>query len=115
MGYDFSGKPIKCETESGRKISPVIIESLDIDTDGANNTLKTAKVTVRLFSLKQLEMFELFFAKPSMHILLEFGDNSMSSDLNNVMISKSKYSDFIEKFKRSRINENMATSILNYL
>ena len=99
VGYDFTGKLITATGEAGRKIPPPIIESVDIETSGNGNALKEVRVNVKCFSLKQFEMFELFFAKPSMHILLEFGDNSMSSDLNNVMISKSKYSDFIEKFK----------------
>ena len=99
IGYDFTGKLITATGEAGRKIPPPIIESVDIETSGNGNALKEVRVNVKCFSLKQFEIFELFFAKPSMHILLEFGDNSMSSDLNNVMISKSKYSDFIEKFK----------------
>ena len=52
VGFDFTGKAITAQ-EYGRKISPPIIESLEIDTDGTNNTLKTARVNVRCFSLKQ--------------------------------------------------------------
>jgi len=99
VGYDFNGKLITVNGEAGRKISPPIIESVDIDTNGVGNTLKEARIRVRCFSLKQYEMFELFFCKPAMHILLEYGDNSMSSVLNDVMVSKSKYSDFIGTFK----------------
>ena len=81
VGVDFEGKYIKVEGETGRKVSTPIIESVDIDTDGANNTLKTAKVTVRCFTLKQFEMFELFFMKPGMNVLVEWGDSSlMKSD-----------------------------------
>ena len=57
VGIDFFGKQIKVEGEKNRRASTPTIESIDIDTDGANNTLKTAKVTVRCFSLKQFEMF----------------------------------------------------------
>jgi hypothetical protein len=77
IGIDFEGKPIKVEGEKARKVSTPIIESIDIDTDGANNTLKTAKIAVRCFTLKQLEMFELFFLKPGMNVLIEFGDASL--------------------------------------
>jgi hypothetical protein len=77
VGIDFTGKVIEVEGESGRRVSTPIIESIDIDTDGANNTLKTAKVAVRCFTLKQLEMFELFFMKPGMNVLLEFGDSTL--------------------------------------
>ena len=52
IGVDFSGKKIKVIGESNRRISTPIIESVDIDTDGANNTLKVARVNVRCFSLK---------------------------------------------------------------
>ena len=99
IGYDFTGKLVTAVGEIGRKIPPPIIESVDIETSGNSNALLEAKVNVRCFSLKQFEMFELFFAKPSMHILLEFGDNSNSSLLNDVMVSKSNYQAYINKFK----------------
>jgi hypothetical protein len=101
VGFDFTGKPIYAVGEVGRKISMPIIESLDINTDGTNNTLLTAMVNVRCFSLKQLEMFELFFCKAGMHILIEYGDNSSPSTLNlkKVMIQKSDYDTFVGTFK----------------
>jgi hypothetical protein len=99
IGYDFTGKLVTAVGETGRKISPPIIESVDIETSGNSNALKEVKVNVRCFSLKQFEMFELFFAKPSMHILLEFGDNSNSSLLNSAMVSKNDYQTYINKFK----------------
>jgi hypothetical protein len=77
VGIDFEGKPIKVDGEKGRKVSTPIIESIDIDTDGANNTLKTARINIICFTLKQLEMFELFFMKPGMNVLLEWGDSSL--------------------------------------
>jgi hypothetical protein len=102
VGFDFNGKAIYAPGEFGRKISMPIIESLDINTDGTNNTLLTANVNVRCFSLKQLEMFELFFCKAGMHILIEYGDNSSSYKLNlaNVMIQKSDYNAFVSTFKK---------------
>jgi len=78
LGYDFKGKKIIVEGEKNRRVSPPIIEGLDVDTDGANNTLKTAKITVKCFTLKQLEMFEIFFLKPGMNLLVEYGDNSLN-------------------------------------
>jgi len=86
VGIDFTGQKIKVIGEEGRNISTPIIENLEIDTDGANNTLKTARVSVRLFSLKQLEMFEMFYMKPGMNVLVEFGDGSlfkMNKSLSN--------------------------------
>ena len=76
VGYDLNGKPIYVERESNRRVSNPIITSIEIDTDGNNNTLKTAKVTLKIFTLKQLEMFEMFFLRPSMDVVLEFGYNS---------------------------------------
>jgi hypothetical protein len=99
VGFDFTGKAITAVGEEGRKISMPIIESVDINTDGTNNTLLTANVNVRCFSLKQLEMFELFFCKAGMHILIEYGDNSSSDSLNQVMIPKSDYGKFVQTFK----------------
>jgi hypothetical protein len=75
IGTDFTGKRIVVSGENSRGIPNPIIESVEIDTDGVGNTLKIANVNVRLFSLKQLEMFELFFLKPGMNVLLEFGNN----------------------------------------
>lgn len=80
VGYDLNGKEIKVEGEKNRRVSTPIIESIEIDTDGGNNTLKTAQVKVRVFTLKQLEMFELFFLRPSMNVVLEYG---WSSDIRN--------------------------------
>jgi hypothetical protein len=98
IGIDFEGKPIYVDGESGRKVSTPIIESIEIDTDGANNTLKTARINVICFTLKQLEMFELFFMKPGMNVLLEWGDSSLlktkfnSNKLANVpQVKKRKY------------------------
>jgi hypothetical protein len=77
IGIDFDGKPIEVDNENGRKVSTPIIESVEIDTDGANNTLKTARINIICFTLKQLEMFELFFMKPGMNVLIEYGDSSL--------------------------------------
>jgi hypothetical protein len=79
IGVDFAGKKIKVVGESNRRISTPIIEGVEIDTDGANNTLKVARVTVRCFSLKQFEMFELFFCRPGMNVLVEFGDTTLDT------------------------------------
>lgn len=81
VGIDFEGNIIQVENEQGKLVSTPIITSVDIDTDGANNTLKTATVNVKCFTLKQLEMFELFFLKPGMNVLVEFGDVSLLPNL----------------------------------
>lgn len=99
VGFDFTGKPITAVGEFGRKISMPIIESVNIKTDGVGNALLTADVNVRCFSLKQFEMFELFFCKAGMHILIEYGDNSSADTLNQVMINKSDYDTFLKAFK----------------
>lgn len=96
VGIDFTGKPIKVGDETGRKVSTPIVESIEIDTDGANNTLKTAKVSVRCFTLKQLEMFELFFLKPGMNVLVEFGDSTL---LKNALFP----------FKKSKASESVTS------
>lgn len=80
VGYDLDGKEIVVEGETNRRVSTPLIQSIEIDTDGGNNTLKTAQVKVRVFTLKQLEMFELFFLRPSMNVVLEYG---WSSDIRN--------------------------------
>ena len=113
VGIDFNGKPIKVEGETNRRASTPIIESVDIDTDGANNTLKTATVSVRCFTLKQFEMFELFFCKPGMNVLLEYGDNTLDrkkyeqsgknelksfTKSSEALIDKTDYNTFVQTF-----------------
>lgn len=82
IGYDLNGKLIVSEGEVGRKISTPIIESIEIDTDGANNTLKTAAINIKCFSLKQLEMFGMFFMIPGMNVMLEYGDSTLLAKQN---------------------------------
>lgn len=114
IGVDFTGKKVKTIGEVNKRISTPIIESVDIDTDGANNTLKTARVNVRCFSLKQFEMFELFFCKPGMNVLVEFGDNTLdtyrfkdrkpkdaysnSTYVSSLLFPKNDYQTFVDKF-----------------
>jgi hypothetical protein len=88
LGNDLDGKLIKVGSapgqETGLKISPPIINSMEIDTDGENNTLKTATIDITIFSLKQLEMFELFFLKQTMIVVLEYGNNVNISPENTI-------------------------------
>jgi hypothetical protein len=102
VGYDLDGKEIKVEGEKNRRVSVPIITKIDIDTDGGNNTLKTAKVDIKVFTLKQLEMFELFFLRPSMNVVLEYGWNtdirSNSHLIDSYLFAKKKHSDYIKKY-----------------
>jgi hypothetical protein len=101
VGYDLDGKPIEVEGETNRRVSMPIIESLEIDTDGGNNTLKTASVKIRVFTLKQLEMFELFFLRPSMRVILEYGWNAgirEKLDIQTHMFANKSHTDYINKF-----------------
>jgi hypothetical protein len=78
-----------------------IIESVEIDTDGGNNTLKTAQVKIRVFTLKQLEMFELFFLRPTMRVVLEYGWNSGIRNKVNIltyMFANKSHTDYLKKF-----------------
>jgi hypothetical protein len=105
VGYDFDGNIIECESESGRKISPVIIESLDIKADGTAMTRKIAMVNIRCFSLHQLELVEQFFLQMGMHVLIEFGDNSYINEItnNNLLATKSDYDKFRKDFLKYQI------------
>lgn len=114
IGVDFTGKKIKVLGEGNKRISTPIIESVDIDTDGANNTLKIARVNIRCFSLKQFEMFELFFCRPGMNVLVEFGDNTLETyrfkdkkpvdtfsnvaELSTQLFPKTDYNKFVDVF-----------------
>jgi hypothetical protein len=100
VGFDLNGKEIVVEGETNRRVSTPIIESIQIDTDGGNNTLKTAQVKVRVFTLKQLEMFELFFLRPSMSVVLEYGwgtgvrNKSKEAIIGKHLFAKKKFEDY---------------------
>jgi hypothetical protein len=101
VGYDLDGKPIEVEGETNRRVSMPIIESVEIDTDGGNNTLKTASIKIRVFTLKQLEMFELFFLRPSMRVILEYGWNASireKLDIQTHMFANKSHKEYIQKF-----------------
>ena len=101
LGYDFKGKKIIVEGETNRRVPPPIIEGLDIDTDGANNTLKVAKITIKCFTLKQFEMFEVFFLKPGMNLLVEYGDNSLNRRTDIKQKSQSEKIPTFDRIQRS--------------
>ena len=103
VGYDLDGKPIKVEGETNRRVSMPIIESVEIDTDGGNNTLKTAQVKIRVFTLKQLEMFELFFLRPSMRVVLEYGWNvgiREKLDITSKMFANKSHTEYLQKYSK---------------
>lgn len=102
IGIDFDGRIIEVEGETDRRVSTPIIEGIEIDTDGANNTTKTARVTVRCFTLKQLEMFEMFFMKPGMNVLLEFGDSSILSGLVRKIENRSLNNQQLKVFRNGK-------------
>jgi hypothetical protein len=100
VGYDLNGKEIVVEGETNRRVSTPIIQSIEIDTDGGNNTLKTAQVKVTVFTLKQLEMFELFFLRPSMSVVLEYGwgtgvrDKAKAAKIEKYLFAKKLFDDY---------------------
>jgi hypothetical protein len=107
IGIDFDGKYITTEGEFGLRKPMPIIERIEINTDGENNALKEAQITVRCFTLKQLEMFELFYCRPGMNLLLEFGNNF---EITQKQIEK--YKDFIKLSNTP--NTNTIDTINNY-
>ena len=112
VGYDLNGKEIITDNEKNRRVSPPIIFSVEIDTDGGNNTLKTAHIKIKVFTLKQLEMFELFFLRPSMNVVLEYGWNSdiraggvLGNSIKNVTIEKNLFAKKNwETYKKDYVN-----------
>jgi hypothetical protein len=103
IGYDFTGKPIEVLGETNRRLPQPMITSMEVNTDGANNSLKTASLKIKIFTLKQLEMFELFYLRPSMHLLVEFGSNEAIltkklTTLDNLITSKKSWDDFLKDY-----------------
>lgn len=113
LGYDLNGKAITITGEKDRKISTPIIQSVEIDTDGGNNTLKSAKIKVKCFSLKQLEMFDLFFLRPSMNVILEYGWNTDivgKTNIDSVLFAKKKHETYVNEFAGLFNDANIAKS-----
>lgn len=103
VGIDFTGKTIEVIGEENRRVPQPLITSLEINTDGANNSLKTANLKIKVFTLKQLEMFELFFLRPSMHLLVEYGSNEgllfkKYQTLDNIISAKKSWTDFLADY-----------------
>lgn len=121
VGYDLNGKEIVVEGETNRRVSVPIIRKVDIDTDGGNNTLKTAKVDIKVFTLKQMEMFELFFLRPSMNIILEYGWNTdIRGDkytIDKKLFAKKNHKDYVTAYLEifSRKEDAYRIAKQNYL
>lgn len=116
LGYDLDGNPIVIDGERDRKISTPIIQSVEIDTDGGNNTLKSARVKIKVFSLKQLEMFDLFFLRPSMNVILEYGWNTDivgKTEIDKLLFAKKKHEPYVNAFADLFNDAQIAKS--NYL
>jgi hypothetical protein len=116
LGYDLEGNPITIKGESDRKISTPIIQSVEIDTDGGNNTLKSARIKVKCFSLKQLEMFDLFFLRPSMNVILEYGWNTDivgKTSIDKLLFAKKKHEPYVKAF--AELFNDAKISKSNYL
>ena len=114
VGYDLNGKPIEVEGETNRRISTPIITSMELDTDGNNNTLKDAQLQIKVFSLKQLEMFELFFLRPATKVVLEWGWNTDIKNKSNKYIidsklfAKKKFTDYVDAYMKIFSSTNNA-------
>jgi len=121
VGYDLNGKEIVVEGETNRRVSTPIIESIEIDTDGGNNTLKTAQVKVKVFTLKQLEMFELFFLRPSMNVVLEYGwgtgvrDISKAAIIEKYLFAKKDFKTYKEDYSALFLDEKKKDSYIKAL
>jgi hypothetical protein len=121
VGYDLNGKEIVVEGETNRRVSTPIIESIEIDTDGGNNTLKTAQVKVKVFTLKQLEMFELFFLRPSMNVVLEYGwgtgvrNKSKAAIVETHLFAKKNFKKYKEDYSALFLDEKKKDSYIKTL
>jgi hypothetical protein len=121
IGYDLNGKPIEVSGEKDRKISVPLIIDLQIEDGGENAVLKTAKLNIKVFSLKQLEMFEMFFLRPGMQLVLEYGNNSdltsKNTDIETRMFPKTSWEVFVKEFveRYSPIDSKWADNKDKYL
>lgn len=101
VGYDLNGKVIEVEGEENRRASIPMIESIEIDSMSGNNTIKIAQIKIKIFTLKQLEMFELFFLRPGMNVVLEYGWNSTvrrNYELEKEMFATQNFDEYVKKY-----------------
>jgi hypothetical protein len=121
IGYDLNGTAIEVIGETDRKLSVPLIIDLQIEDGGENAALKTAKLNIKVFSLKQLEMFEMFFLRPGMQLLLEYGHNSdltlNNNEIQNRLFPKNNWKDFVNKYTEvySPLDGKWATNKKEYI
>lgn len=107
VGYDLDGKAIEVKGEANRRASVPLIESIEIDSMSGNNTLKIAQIKIKIFTLKQLEMFELFFLRPGMNVVLEYGWNSTvrrNFELEKEMFATKNHTEYVTKYAQNFSN-----------
>jgi hypothetical protein len=110
LGYDFTGQKIIVDNETDAKKPMPVITQVTMDTDGDNNALKKLQINIELFSLKQLEMFEIFFCRPGYNILCEFGNNYM---LNHDRIDLYKKMKGLQNPNQQTSNSSPLSSVNN--
>lgn len=108
IGKTWDGKPVYASEGRGYRPSPVIT-SLSINEDLDNNLARRAELTIKCFTLEQLNELTKYFAEPGFTLFLEWGWNTPNSLINY----EDKLSvDYVSKYNESkdRIEKYIATN-----
>lgn len=74
LGYDWNGKPVN--PLSGRSLRPSpMVTSMEF-TEGEDQISRTGKISIKVFSLEQMEAIQQYFMEPGYHVFVDWGWNT---------------------------------------
>lgn len=77
IGYDFNGVPIASGADRGLRPSPIITQFTV--KEGKDQISKEANLTLKCFTLSQLETLQKYFMEPGYSLCVEWGWNEIAS------------------------------------
>jgi hypothetical protein len=74
LGYNWNGKPVN--PLSGRSLRPSpMVTSMEF-TEGEDQISRTGKISIKVFSLEQMEAIQQYFMEPGYHVFVDWGWNT---------------------------------------
>ena len=74
LGYNWKGKPVN--PLSGRSLRPSpMVTSMEF-TEGEDQISRTGKISIKVFSLEQMEAVQQYFMEPGYHVFVDWGWNT---------------------------------------
>ena len=85
IGVDWDGKPIVAENDESKHRPPPVITSLEID-EGMGELSRSADISIKVFTLGQLNVITKFFMEPGFTLFIEMGWNTVDSLTNIIQV-----------------------------